>query len=129
MTLVRIRGEMVLWVAVATAVGDGFTKGAAGIGIVTNDAFAIGATAMPGPFTDPEWNGWIWYQSLAAIVSLETTEVARGPMGAVRIPIDTKAMRKLNANDTVFGAVELSTEVGTTTINFTMNTRMLSKLF
>ncbi len=128
LTLVRIRGEIALWIVSATAAFDGFTSLSLGIGIASQDAFAAGAASLPSPNGDPDWGGWIWYHRMGALVSPTTTEVATGPMDAVRVPIDTKAMRKVGPNDTIFGAVATVTEIGTVTVNFVMNTRMLIKL-
>ena len=127
-TIVRMRGELAIWLSVVTTLGDGFTDLTAGIGIVTNDAFAVGASAMPTPKGDSDWGGWLWHASLATLIGFETTEVLRGPMSAVRVPIDSKAMRKITGNETIFGAVQFGTEVGTATAQFQMNTRMLFKL-
>ena len=127
-TLVRIRGELTVFISVATTIGDGFRKFSAGIGVVSSNAFAIGATAVPSPEADSEWGGWLWFLAAASLVSFETTEVARGPISAVRIPIDSKAMRKLAPNETIFGAIAFTGEIGTATAEFVMNTRMLVKL-
>ena len=126
-TLVRLRGELAIWVVVATAPFDGFTSYSAGIGIVTADAFAVGASAMPSPRGDADWSGWIWHHSGAAIVEASTTESTQG-LASVRLAIDSKAMRKVGVNEVVFGAVSFQTEVGTATVNFVLSTRMLVKL-
>ena len=128
-TLVRIRGELVMWLEVVGAIGDGFAEVDAGIGIVSADAFGIGATAMPSPSVDKDWGGWIWHNSLGPIIGLSVTEVENtGQISQVRIPIDTKAMRKLIGNTTVFGAVAARGLIGAATISFGMSTRMLSML-
>ena len=127
-TVVRIRGEIALWLPVVTTIGDGFINFAAAIGIVSADAFTAGVASVPAPLADPDWGGWLWYHAGASLIGFETTEVLRGPIGAVRIPIDTKAMRKMSPNEAIFGIVEFGTEVGTATVSFVMNTRMLFKL-
>ena len=128
-TIVRIRGEFVMWLEVVTAIGDGFTRGAVGIGIVTADAFGIGGTAMPSPGSNADWGGWMWYQSFGPLVGLSVTEADNsGRLSMVRFPIDTKAMRKMQPNEVLFGALSLSTEIGAATVSFGMNTRMLVKL-
>ena len=127
-TIIRIRGELTMWLEVVTAIGDGFTRVGAGIGIVSTDAFSAGAGSMPAPLSDPGWGGWMWFYGGGAMIGASTTETFRGPMEAVRIPIDTKAMRKIHDNETVFGAVQTVTEVGTATLSFSMGSRMLSKL-
>ncbi len=128
-TVLRIRGELTLWVEAATSIGDGFTAFTAGIGMVNDEAFLTGATAVPTPSGDPDWPGWIWYYAGSALISRSVTEVEEGgPLGAVRIPIDSKAMRKWGLNQDVFGAVSLVAEVGTATISFVMRTRLLAGL-
>ena len=127
-TIVRIRGEVFLEQVTATSVGDGFQAYTLGLCIVNENAFGIGVTAVPAPVTDISWDGWIWHHSGAAIDSLETTEVARGPGSAIRIPIDTKAMRKFKSTDVLIGVVEMGTEVGTANVQLTAASRVLVKL-
>ena len=128
-TIVRIRGELMLWLSVATAIGDGFTRVAAGIGIVTQDAFLAGGASLPSVIDDADWGGWMWYHAGSSIVGLSVTESENtGPLSMVRVPIDTKAMRKISPNETIFGQVSTNAEIGTATLNFQMNTRMLVKL-
>jgi len=126
--MIRIRGEFTAWITLATTVGDGFTELVAGIGIVSADAFATGVAAVPNPAGDPDWGGWLWYHAGGPLVSLETTEVGRGPLSAIRIPIDTKAMRKMSPNEVLFGSLSTGTEIGTAAMDFLMNTRVLAKL-
>ena len=125
-TLIRIRGELSAWLSLITSVGDGFAKYAAGIGIVSADAFAAGA--LPTPSGDPDWSGWMWYHAGGAMVGDVTTEVFRSPMAAIRLEIDTKAMRKVGPNETIFGVFQVVGEVGGSTVNFAVSTRMLFKL-
>ena len=128
LTIVRIRGELLVWLSTVTTVGDGFTKFSAGIGIVNADAFAVGATAIPSPADDDDWPGWMWHHAGAGLIGLETTEVGRFPLNGVRIPIDTKAMRVMKQNEVIVGVVAVETEIGTSVLRFIGNTRMLSKL-
>ena len=127
-TVVRLRGEFTIWLRLATAIGDGFTAFALGVGVATTDAFSVGATALPSPTGDPDWGGWWYYSTYGALVSDSTTENFQGPMSAIRIPIDTKAMRKIQPNETIFAAIGLNTEIGTATADFVFRSRMLVKL-
>ena len=128
-TIVRIRGEIVLWLSLVTAIGDGFTNIGMGIGIVSADAFAAGASAVPGPTSDITWPGWMWNFQMGPLIGLSTTESENtGQLSMVRIPIDTKAMRKISLNEVVFGMVESGVEVGTAAVDFGMRTRSLYKL-
>ncbi len=126
--MVRMHGEFTLVQALATSAGDGFQSFAVGVCIVTENAVGIGITAIPHPLTDIGWDGW-WYHSVhAAVTSLETTEVARGPSSALRVPFETKSMRKLKETDVIVGVVELGTEIGTASVDFTARSRILVKL-
>ena len=60
-TIVRIRGAGSIVQSVGSAALDGMF-GALGIGIVTEQAFQVGLTAIPSPLVDSGWNGWMWHQ-------------------------------------------------------------------
>ena len=128
LTIVRLRGEFTAWISVATTLGDGFQGSAVGFGIVNEEAFAAGITSVPSPIDDPEWNGWLYHKYIGSMVSLETTEVARGPLGAVRFDIDSKAMRRFRTDDVIIGVYELLTEIGTAVVTVESKTRLLFKL-
>ncbi len=129
-TIVRIRGSILFQLTLATAAGDGMS-GAVGLGIVSSDAFAVGTTAIPGPFSDPEWPGWMWHsfwhlngvaaQSLGA-------DVSRNSNADLRLEIDTKAMRKWSVGETLMGMFEIAVETGTAAVAVTADTRVLVKL-
>ena len=126
LTLVRLHGELSMWLEAVTTIGDGFLTWAFGVCIVSQNAAGVGITAIPHPLTDANWDGW-WYHSLhSAIIGLSVTESDNtGPVGQVRIPFQTKSMRKIKATDEVVGVLEMGTEVGAATATFTAETRML----
>ena len=133
-TLVRIRGELLWFSRSATAPNDGLV-GAFGIGFVTDQAFAIGATAIPGPHTQPEWEGWIWHRYVhcfaggrivVAAVS-EQTDAVQPTAGSLRIEIDSKAMRKFSENMTMVLMSEMTLN-GTMATTWHAQTRILVKL-
>ncbi len=127
-TLVRIRGMLTIWLESVGSIGDGFTQVVAGIGICSTDAFTTGLGAIPNPIGDIDWP-WIWYQNVGAMVGQSVTESENtGELAQVRLPIDSKAMRKIKSNETVFGRIQVGAEVGVTILSFTMDTRMLLKL-
>ena len=124
---VRIRGEFCAWLSLVTAIGDGFSRLAVGICVVTENAFNAGVASIPDPLADMGWDGW-WFHSLhGPMAGHSTTEDFMGPMGAIRVPIDTKSMRKLRITDTICGVVSLGTEVGTAGLDFGAQTRILIK--
>ena len=124
-TIIRLRGWFDFYLESASAVGSGFS-GAAGIGIVSTDAFAAGA--VPDPNEDLDWP-WIWHtffdvRSITATIADGSNAVA----AVQRIEIDSKAMRKQNPAETLFGATETIAESGTATARLFARTRVLDKL-
>ena len=133
LTIVRVRGELMLWLSSAAASLDGFA-GALGIGIVNTQAFLAGAASVPMPITEMDWEGWMYHRIIqlksgGAIASSASTEQdeTNAVTAALRLVIDTKAMRKISGEETIFAALEVF-EVGTAVLNWSINSRMLSKL-
>ncbi len=132
-TLIRTRGQMLLMLQTAAAVANGFV-GAVGIGMVTDQAFTAGIASMPGPLNDDEWDGWLWHDYFAVVASsiidtsaADADDIINSRSGCLRIPIDSKAMRKTKDNMVMFAAIEVS-EVGTAVMDWYLNTRQLFKL-
>ena len=124
LTLIRTRGYFSSIQVIGSAIGDGFS-GAFGIGVVTNDAFAIGVTAMPGPLSNIDWDGWLYHRFISQHVAAAN---AFGTEDSVlTFEVDSKAMRKITVNDTVFAMLEV-TEIGTAEIDVFFDSRMLLKL-
>ena len=123
-TIVRTRGELLLLLLSAAAPQQGFEY-AAGLCIVSAKAFSVGATAIPGPITDMDWDGWYWHTQgeIKAFASGTFSDIA----AAARIVVDSKAMRKFEDQNTAVGVLEV-TEVGTATMHAGLRTRHLLKL-
>jgi len=105
-TIVRIRGLIRVYLNSAAALADGF-EFACGIGLVTNEAFAGGATAIPSPLGDEDWDGWMFH-SYGDVRSVSAT-FATGPnafSAVFQIDIDSKSMRKWNDGMTLFGKTQ-----------------------
>ena len=127
LTLIRTRGELVLEISSIASALDGWNEIAAGLCIVSENAAGIGATALPAPIADQAWDGWFWYWTGSCIGTVSGNFGVNGGQ-SVRIPIDSKAMRKLRATDVVVGMLELDDEVGTAILQARLNTRTLFKL-
>jgi len=125
LTIARIRGLLTTSLQTTANAGDGF-HGAAGIGIVTADAFTVGVTAVPNPVDDIAWNGWLWFQFFQEF-SVGLDEQAFTPKDYRHYPIDTKAMRKFGLNEVVFLSVQ-AVEVGAVEMDVRAATRMLLML-
>ena len=126
LTIVRIHGHMLLSLTAAAAQRDGF-QWAAGIGIVTADAFGIGVTAVPNPFDDIEWPGWMWHAMGDLRTAAATLMVGDPPENPLTVPIATKSMRKLRLNEVATLVLQVG-ETGTATLDARAATRILVKL-
>ena len=130
LTIVRTRGHLEFILESADALRSGFNW-VAGIGIVTSDAFAVGVSAVPNPFDDADWPGWLWYAS-GGIHSPSSTAIPTvGDQQTVVdnpiVEIDSKAMRKLRVNEVMFLSVQ-GGETGTAVMSVRGMTRVLVKL-
>ncbi len=128
-TVVRVRGELLLQLSAAAADLDGF-HGAFGIGVLSGGQrgfTGIGVGAVPIPLTNDDDETWIWHQYFA----LKTVEgaVPVNTLGSsvTRIQVDSKAMRKVDTGDLIYAAIEV-VEVGTAVLQIHFNTRVLAKL-
>ena len=129
LTIVRSRGEVLLMLSATDQLLGGWGEISLGLCIVSENAFAVGITAVPHPSTDIAWDGWLWYWT-GALRSITTSAVLLGQdlPAQARIVVDSKAMRKIKATDVLVGVIEVGTEAGTATITAEMNTRILLKL-
>ena len=130
LTLVRLRGELLVFLTASNASDGGWDEVAVGVCIVSENAFNVGITAIPTPATDIAWDGWLWYWT----GSLKTPRVDAGPDNIsiegsmARIVVDSKAMRKIKATDVIVGVAEVGTEDGVATMELKMESRALVKL-
>jgi len=100
-TIQRIRGYVSLQLTAANAIGDGFNW-ALGIGIASSDAFASGVGALPDPFSDKAWPGWMWMASGSIFTSVGALAVGDPSINPVTVQIDSKAQRIWRQNEVVF---------------------------
>jgi len=127
LTIIRTRGELLLNISSIAAALDGFPRLAAGICIVSENAFGVGVTAVPTPLTDIAWDGWLWH-SIGGCFGLVSGNFGLEGCQTVRWEIDSKAMRKIKDTDIMIGVIELGTEVGTATLLADLSTRVLLKI-
>ena len=128
LTAVRTYGLLELILKTSNTIGGG-VQGAAGIGLCTDDAFAVGVTAVPNPVASADWEGWLWHQFVG--VHTMTVTIADGvhAMSAYqRIQVDSKAMRRLETGMTMFMALEISEVIGTVAMDVHFDSRVLFKL-
>ena len=123
MTLVRTRGIVSFNLKNADAVGDGFF-GAVGIGLATDAAVTAGIASVPTPITEAHWDGWLWHQYMSVHVGMVADVSSAGT--SMTVEIDSKAMRKLEAQMVVFCAFEV-VEIGTGGLDMFHDSRVLLK--
>jgi len=133
LTLIRTRGELTMYLLTAAASENGF-HGAFGIAKATSAAILAGAASVPTPITEEAWDGWLYHRyfsvmapgpiavATAAQEALQTANVA----AALRVEVDSKAMRKWDIDEGLYGCIEV-VEVGTATMSWNFNSRILIK--
>ncbi len=98
-TIVRARGYMHI-VTDQSAAGES-QRAAFGMAVVSEQAHAIGVTAVPTPVTDDESGLWFVYEWLL------TATIATGiETEGAGMKIDSKAMRKVQEGDQVISVVQ-----------------------
>ncbi len=128
LTLIRLRGRLKFILNVTSSVLGGFT-GAFGIGKATSAAVAAGVASIPTPITEQSWDGWLYWVPVS--ISSHTATIADGvnAVGTVfETEVDTKAMRKVAVEDSIYSILEFSTEVGTASGVVWFDSRVLYKL-
>ena len=93
-TIVRARG--LISVKVENPALDNDIAGAFGIGLVTAEAFGIGITAVPEPFSDADWGGWMVWQPFG--FHWEHFDSTGAGKESWEFEINSKAMRKVEPN-------------------------------
>ena len=130
LTLVRTRGVLQFSLLTASAPSEGFA-GAFGIGVATTAAVTAGASSVPTPITEQSWDGWLYWVAIKAVSMSVVDQTDDSPLNvglaSQTIHVDSKAMRKLREDDSIYGAMEL-TEIGTATLRWAFDSRMLIKL-
>jgi len=119
-TLIRTRGMMSVRPATLSTGID--LIGAWGLAVVSDQAFGIGITAIPGPFTNAGWDGWFAWGSYSFSWD-DATSVGRA-IASIQFEVDSKGMRKVSDNETVVVVAEQQGGGATVSMPF----RLLFKL-
>jgi len=130
LTLVRTRGRYQVFTTVAGgSVGDGMC-GAFGIGVATTAAVTAGIASVPTPITEQGWDGWLyWTPFQVFVMSVTLADGVNANLAMFTVDVDSKAMRKLTEEDTIYAAAEIAVEEGAgTNIEHRFDSRVLFKL-
>ncbi len=121
-TIIRLRG--MLQVASDQSGANEEPFGAFGIAVVSEQAFAIGVTAVPTPYTDADSDLWMMHGYFAAPIRFNDA-TGFGNISQ-RVDFDSKAMRKLNEDETLI--IVLENASATDGIRYTFNVAILVKV-
>ena len=105
-TVLRTRGDLLV-VATPNAAAD-TDVAAFGVAIVSNAAQAAGGLSLPGPIVDANSDQWLWHRFVPLDAVDATATVADNPGVVVRVPIDSKAMRRFSNDQSVLLIGEVS---------------------
>jgi len=94
--------------------------------VINENAFGVGVTAIPAPFVDLAWDGWLWHTQ-GNLRCVAASGIGDDIMTSTRIVIDTKAMRKFKESDVLVGVIEF-VEDATAVMSAYMESRLLVKL-
>ena len=83
-----------------------------GMCVVSDQALAIGITAVPTPLTDLGSDLWLLHQLVFSGITFDTAAGTQSPDGAPTAYIDSKAMRKINDDQDLVLTVERDNALG-----------------
>ena len=101
-TIIRSRG--IISVKPTTHNSDQDFHGAFGIGLVSAEALAVGVTALPEPFSDADWGGWMVWQPFS--FNWDFSDLTGQRFGSIQMAIDSKAMRKVEPSSAMVFVAE-----------------------
>ena len=120
-TIVRTRGS--IWVSTDQTANTEAPFGAIGFAVVTDQAAAIGVTAVPTPITDEVSDQFFVYESFLSGILVSSDISIMNPW--MEYKFDSKAMRKVEASQTIIVTVEnASSSAG---LQYVVKFRMLIK--
>ena len=123
LTILRMLGEYTLGPS-PTPVADDFCSITVAIGVVSTDAFAVGATAMPDPAGEEEYPWLFWAQH--PLFFPAATVDQPGPYAGVRHTFDIRSMRKMKPRESLAVIVSYSDLNGLPPVRWIMgSTRVL----
>ena len=119
-TVIRSRG--IVSVVFDDLTADRTVVGAWGIGVVSQEAFIAGQAAIPGPWSEAGWDGWLAWGTFGN--ALEFVTGTGSLLSSTTEVVDSKGMRKVTDGEVIV----LMAESEATAFRIAMNIRMLLKL-
>ena len=123
-TVLRMLGEYVLMNTGPLTAGDR-AKVAVGIGVVSTDAFNLGATAMPDPAGEADYP-WLYWAEHQMFTPVGGTIDPNAAGMSLRRSFDIRSMRKMKPRESLAAMVEYGDGAGTPPLQFLFSqTRVL----
>ena len=114
-TVIRMLGEYVLAPNGALTALDSASVIVA-IGVVSTDAVAVGASAMPDPGSEPDYPWLFW--AAHELFYPGTNNEAAVASASIRRPFDIKSMRKMKPRESLVMVAQYFDNVGAPAIQF-----------
>ncbi len=113
-TILRMRGGVQASFDESVQAGDRATL-AFGLAVVSTDAFSAGA--VPDPASEPEYP-WLWWGVIELECTIVTANWTAFPWGsgAMRLPVDSKAMRKIKPGESLTWVAQAAVMTGSPTV-------------
>ena len=121
-TLYRIRGEILATLTTAAAANSAKILHC-GLIMASAEAAAAGAASIPDPASDLN-APWIWH-GFMHLMRTATTETESFGLASYRLQVDSKAMRKIKANQSLVFAVSPQNLAGSETAQIFFGFRAL----
>ncbi len=129
-TLMRTRGAVTVSLNQGNVINEAFSV-AVGIAVIGARAFAAGTASVPLPLTDSGNDKWLWWGH----ATINSGIVGSGTVDSslycpcVRLDVDSKAMRKIQADEVIMIAFEVDDLVAAAArqIDVSFGLRMLLK--
>ena len=126
-TLARMRGRLRIALRSAVSLGDNIT-GAFGVGVVKTTAAIAGIASVPTPVAEQDAESWLYWQAVSMGSMSPSPQWGSAGWAFFDVDIDSRAMRKLSLDDSIYAAFEGGTEVGNVTLNVFFDSRLLFML-
>ena len=95
-TILRTLGQVLLSASETDTVAGDQCAVTLGLCVVSTDAFTVGASAMPDPASEPEFD-WLWWHSSQFFIP--ATPLGRSLGEVDRVTIASKAMRRVSHSE------------------------------
>jgi len=123
-TVLRMVGELVVTPGITPVIAGDAAIMAVGVAVVTTDALTVGSSAMPDPAGEPDFD-WLWRYQAHMVFPFATADLAGLASESARIPLESKAMRKVSPRQSLVMLAEYVDLQGTPPLDVLGSARFL----